>query len=66
MTDQELFEQKRAKVIELSPVFEEDIEKDDVDIPKPPPRRSGTILVHLKYGGRSKPIPVDFPEDPLC
>lgn len=53
---------EQAKTIQPSPVCEEDIEKDDVSIPKPPSQRSGTILVHLKYGGRRKPIPVDFPD----
>jgi hypothetical protein len=43
-------------------VCEEDIEKDDVGFVPPPPNRSGTIKVRLQYGGRRKPIPVDFPE----
>lgn len=30
----------------------------DVVIESPPPRPSGKIRVRLKYGGRSKPIPV--------
>ena len=45
------------------PVLEEDVEKGDVVIERPRPRRSGTIQVRLKYGGRRKPIPVDFPDD---
>ena len=64
MTSTELLEQtERAKAIQPSPVCEDDVEKDEWTITKPGPKRSGTILVHLKYGGRRKPIPVDFPED---
>jgi hypothetical protein len=48
------------------PVSEEDVEKGDVVIDTPPPRRRGTIQVRLKYGGRRKPIPVDFPDDGLA
>jgi hypothetical protein len=44
-------------------VSEDDVEKSDVVIERPPPRRSGTIKVKLQYAGRSKPIPVDFPDD---
>lgn len=60
---QALEQQERTKTIRPSPVSEEDVEKDDVNIPKPPPRRSGTIQVQLKFRGRRKPIPVDFPDD---
>lgn len=64
MSDKNALEQaERPKTIRPSPVSEEDVEKDDVIIPTPPPRRSGTIKVRLKYGGRSKPIPVDDPSD---
>lgn len=38
---------------------EEDILDWDVAIVSPPPRPSGTIRVKLKYGGRSKPLPID-------
>jgi len=30
----------------------------DVSIESPPPRASGKVRAKLKYGGRSKPIPV--------
>jgi hypothetical protein len=63
MSDKNALEQaEKAKTIRPSLVAEEDVEKDDVNIVRPTPRRSGTILVHLKYGGRRKPIPVDFPD----
>lgn len=55
-----LEEQERAKTQPM-PVSEEDVEKDDITVVRPPPRRSGTIKVKLRYAGRSKPIPADDP-----
>jgi hypothetical protein len=43
-------------------VNEEDVEKE-INVNMPPPKRRGTIQVQLKYVGRRKPIPVDFPEE---
>lgn len=40
---------------------EEDILNWDVAITPPPPRRSGTIRVKLRYNGRSKPMLVEDP-----
>ena len=38
---------------------EEDLLNWDPAIVTPPPRRSGTIRVKLKYKGRSKPFPIE-------
>lgn len=46
-----------------APASDADVEKTEVAAPFPPPRRRGTIQVRLTYGGRRKPIPVDFPDD---
>ena len=40
---------------------EEDILNWDAVVVPPPPRRSGTIRVKLRYKGRSKPIPDEDP-----
>ncbi|MYB94210.1 hypothetical protein F4054_18650 [Candidatus Poribacteria bacterium] len=51
---------KKQKQRLAFPVYdEEDILDWDVAIVTPPPRRSGTIRVKLKYKGRSKPFPAE-------
>ena len=51
---------KKPKQRLACPVYdEEDILNWDVAIVTPPPRRSGTIRVKLRYKGRSKPFPTE-------
>ena len=40
---------------------EEDMLDWDFVLTPPPPKRQGTILVELRYAGRSKPLPADNP-----
>jgi hypothetical protein len=64
MAEKNALEQaERPKTIQPTTACEGDIEKDDVVVSPPPPRRSGVIKVRLRYVGRSKPIPVDYPSD---
>jgi hypothetical protein len=44
-----------------TPVDEDEILDWDAHVEVPPPRRSGTVRVLLKYAGRGRPLPVDDP-----
>jgi hypothetical protein len=56
----DLTEKKAAEPLPIA--ADEDVLDWDAYSPPPPPKRSGKIQVHLRYVGRRKPIPVDFPD----
>ena len=63
MAEKQTLEEQPAVEYKPTPASEQEIERTEVAAA---PSRSGrrrTIQVQLKYGGRRKPIPVEFPED---
>ena len=50
---------KRTQRLPFPAYDEADLLNWDAAIVTPPPRRSGTIRVKLKYKGRSKPFPIE-------